>query len=886
MKPIHAKSAELVIKELGSHAQKGLVAQVVEERLREYGYNELREEERPRLLNIFFRQFKSSLVYVLVGAIVLSFLLGEYTESLIIAIILVINSVLGCLQEYKAEESLHALKKLSSRKARVLRDGVQLEINARELVPGDILLLQEGDHVPADARVFESVHIKTQESALTGESTSVEKTSQVLSEKAQLADQKNMVFSGTIVVSGHGSAVVCETGKTTELGKIAVLIKGTEERETPLQIKLNDLGKKIGIITLIITCIVVLSGVARGGFFFELLFAGVALAVAAIPEGLPAVVTISLAMGVQHMIKKRVLIRKLHAVETLGCTTVICTDKTGTLTCNEMTVKRLFVPGHSVEVTGEGYHSQGEFLHEGKKADLAIIELLLKMGVLNNNAVLDLQGSNHMGDPTETSLLVCAKKAGFDQNVLSKEAPRIDEIPFSSERKKMSTLHLIKNKKVLYTKGGVDVILHTCTSILDHGKVRKITPQDKKNIMKQNEAFASDALRVLACAYRPLAPKETFSERSESRLIFVGLQGMIDPPRPHVKDSIQRCKDAGIRVMMITGDHPLTAQAIGRQLGIGTRILTGVELEEEKNFDSVVEHIDIFARVNPEHKLKIVSALQKRGHVVAMTGDGVNDAPALKQSDIGVAMGMSGTEVAKEASDMIIMDDDFNSIVYAVEKGRGIYDNITKFVNFLLACNLGEVFVIFVGMLIGFKDPAGFFIVPLLAIQLLWINLLTDGLPALALSFDSAAPDIMKRKPRTLKQKLLTHHMQYMIFIIAALVCAGTLFAFNRGLSENVTMARTMAFTALVLLEIVVVAVIRREYRVPLFSNGWLIIALLSSVALHLLVLYTPLQEFFKTTSLGLTHWVYLFAMTGVVMLFTVILMRIMRLIKKSEVHM
>ncbi len=856
----HAKSEEAVMQELQT-SKSGLSKKEIDKRIEKYGYNELVKKKGISPFKIFLNQFKSIVVYILIAATIISIALGEVLDSVVIILILILNGVFGFIQEYKAEKSIEALKKLASLKAIVIRDGKEHEIDSKDLVPGDIIVLEEGSRVPADARLIEIVRLQTQEASLTGESTPVTKILNVLDEKIQIADMKNMVFSGTEVTFGRGKAIVVETGMKTQIGKIATLIQEQPAKITPLQKKLNNLGKWMGIATIGICIIVFLAGVLKGGDFMEIFITSVALAVAAIPEGLPAVVTISLALGVQRMIKRNALVRKLPSVETLGCTTVICSDKTGTLTKNEMTVKKLFVDNKEFDVTGTGYTIEGEFQQDGKKINPAHFEFLLRIGALCNNAVLE--NNKVIGDPTEGCLIVSAEKAGYKLNELHEKYPRVDEIPFSSQRKMMSTIHEVNRKRFMYTKGAPDIILNHCSKILENNVLVKLTPAKKKEILKMNEKFAKSALRVLGFAYKE--GKNT----TEKDLIFVGLQAMIDPPRMTVKDSIKKCQDAGIKVIMITGDHVDTARAIATELGMGEGAMTGDDIRNTKDLTKVVENVSVYARVNPEDKLRIVDALKRIGHIVAMTGDGVNDAPALKKSNIGIAMGITGTDVAKEASDMVLTDDHFNSIVNAVEEGRGIYDNIKKFVNYLLSCNLGEVLVLFVAMLIGFTDANGAAILPLVAIQILWINLVTDGFPALALGVDPIAAKIMEKKPRDPHENVINANMIANIVVTGVLICIFTLFLFRYGLKTDVATAQTMAFTSLVVFEVARVYIIRSQYNIGPFSNPWLILALCVSLGLQVLVIYTPfLNPIFRTTPIGLVAWLWIVG--AMVMLFII----------------
>ncbi len=876
-------------------SQKGLSEGEAQSRLEKYGRNAIVSKKKISPIILFLNQFRSFIIYILIGATAVSALIGEYIDSIVILVILLFNAVLGFIQEYKAEKSIEALKKMASLKAKAIRDNREVEVDATELVPGDIIMLETGDKVPADARLLEIKNLECNESSLTGESVPVKKEISLLNDGAPIADQKNMVFSGTVVTGGRGRAIVVQTGMKTQIGNIAKMIEGVEQEQTPLQERLDKLGRFLGYAVIGICIVVFLLGMLRNEEIVSLLLnvhsidglaaflvslkevfmTSVALAVAAIPEGLAAVVTVALALGVQRMVKRHALIRKLPAVETLGCTTVICTDKTGTLTRNEMTVRKLYFKGNVVDVTGAGYGYDGEFFIDGNKADPKDFAPLLKIGALNNDASVD--GSSVIGDPTEGSLIVSAAKSGLDKKGLEKLYPRIDEIAFDSERKRMSTLHKAKDKNLVYVKGAPDIVLDLCTRIYSEGKVRKISLKDKEKILEANKRFSSDALRVLAFAYK----EEPKAKITEDNLIFAGLQAMIDPPRMSAKEAVKKCRDAGIKVVMITGDHIVTAQAVGREIGITGKAITGQELEAIDNLDGVVEDISIYARVNPEHKMRIVEALKKKDHIVAMTGDGVNDAPALKNADIGVAMGITGTDVSKEASDMILTDDNFASIVDAVEEGRGIDDNIKKFVNYLLSSNMGEVLVIFVAMLIGFHY-AGAIVIPLLAVQLLWMNLVTDGLPALALGVDPIDKNIMKRPPRKSTDKIISKNMLLNITVIGIMLCAFTLYIFNIGLSQEVedpvAKARTMAFTSLVIFEIVRVYMIRSQYNAGVFSNKYLLAAIMSSILLQLMVVYLDFfNAIFETTPLALADWGYILGGAALMLLLGSILSPIIR---------
>jgi len=850
-------------------SEKGLSSEEAKKRIEEYGPNEIREKKKTSPIRIFFSQFNSFIVYILIAALAISIVIGEKIDAIVIAAILILNAIMGFIQEYKAEKAIEALKKMASLKAKVIRNGEHCKIDSSQLVPGDIILLETGDKAPADARLIEVINLETQEAALTGESLPVKKAIGVLDEKTPVADRYNMIFSSTVITKGRGKAIVIATGMNTEIGKIAEMIQATEEVLTPLQIKLKQLGKFLGIAVIAIAMIVFMVGLLNANLSpMEMFIASVALAVAAIPEGLPAVVTISLAFGVQRMVKRNALIRKLPSVETLGSTTVICSDKTGTLTCNEMTVKKIYANNQVIDVTGEGYSTHGVFHISKKVVNPKDFSDLLIIGALCNDS--NLEKDEKIGDPTEIALVVSAAKAGLKKEEFERERPRIDEIQFTSERKMMSTFNKVNNKKVVYTKGAPDIVLEKCDRILVNGEIKRLSLPEKKKILKINEEFAGNALRVLGFAYKE-------GDLNEKDLIFVGLQAMIDPPRPEVKDAIKKCKKAGIEVIMITGDHIATARAIAKELGIEGESIEGKDLEKIKNLEEHVERIKIYARVNPEHKTKIVDALRKKGHIIAMTGDGVNDAPALKKADIGVAMGITGTDVSKEAAHMILVDDNFASIVNAIEEGRAIFDNIKKFVNYLLSSNLGEILVIFSGIMLGFP-------LAITAIQILWINLVTDGLPALALGIDPISPGIMERKPRKKKEGIITKNTALNIVFIGILMSIACLALFANYYKADLKKAQTVVFTTLVVLEIVRLYMIRSEYKLGLFSNKYLVLAVISSIALQLAVLYTPLNQFFKTTPLGITEWAYIISATIAVFAVGMILMRITKKITKETI--
>ncbi|MBI1971118.1 calcium-transporting P-type ATPase, PMR1-type [Candidatus Woesearchaeota archaeon] len=847
----------------------GLSSDEAARRLQAYGKNEVQQKKGESALQLFFDQFKSPIVWILIGAVVISALEEEFIDAVVISLILILNAILGFVQEYKAEKTIEALQKLASFHARVVRDGKEMSIEAKDVVPGDIILLEVGEKIPADIRLFELVDMETQEGMLTGESMPVTKKLLLFPESTPIADQKNMAFAGTIIARGHGKGVVCRTGMDTEIGKIARLIQETESEPTPLQKKLKKLGTVLGIGTIVICAIIFFAGVLKGEDPAKFLIVAVALAVAAIPEGLPAIVTISLAIGVQRLAKHNVLLRKLPSGETLGCTTVICTDKTGTLTHNEMTIKRLWVDNTTITVSGSGYSLQGEF-----SATTPTLRRVLEIGALNNDA--KLSGNTILGDPTEGALLVSAAKNKIDYQLLNIKHKRVDEIPFTSERKRMVTVHCYESGNVVYVKGAVDVLLNLCTFIEINGKKEMLTRQKKQEILEKNELFAKDALRVLGFAYKKIKGNEK-KELYEKDLIFVGMQAMIDPPREEVKASIATCHKAGIRVVMITGDHIATAVAIAKEIGIDGRALGGHDIDTI-DLDSCVEDIRIYARVNPEHKLKIVEALKKKGHIVAMTGDGVNDAPALKRADIGVAMGLTGTDVTKEAADIILTDDNFTSIVRAIEVGRSIYDNIQKFVIYLLSSNMGEVLTLFLAILLGFPLPVA-------AIMLLWINLVTDGLPAIALGLEPEEKDIMNRPPRKPKSQIVSKTRGAYLLTLSCIMSGGTLLLFvwallQRGWvfgtelhqGEAYIYATTMAFTSLVMFQMFNVINCRSDhqsiFKLGLFSNMKLIGAIGVSILLHLSVVYGPLEKVFGTTALSLADWLLILLVTSSVVWF------------------
>ena len=796
-----------IARRLETNGKTGLSAASAAEKLEKHGPNELQEKKGRGPLAIFLSQFEGLIIWVLIAAALVSGFLKEWVDALAILAIVILNAILGLVQEYRAEKSLAALKKLAAPSSKVIRDGAPQLIPARELVPGDLVEIEAGDHIPADSRItWHTSNFAVQEASLTGESTPVNKTDLALEEKdIPLAERANIVYTGTSVVSGKARAFVVETGMQTELGRIAGLIQDIKKETTPLQRKLEQFGKLLIYLCFVLVAIVFGLEILRGGKLLDMFLTSVSLAVAAIPEGLPAVVTIALALGVQRMVRRHVLIRKLPSVETLGCATVICSDKTGTLTKNEMTVRAVWTSGAAFEVTGTGYEPAGEYRRDSQTVDPRNHPDLVKAltaGVLCNNAQLTVADgqTSVFGDPTEIAILSAAAKAGVWKGEEEDTFEMVEEIPFDSERKKMSIVRRAEQDLTAFTKGAPDLLLRDCSYILEGGAERPLTPDDRDRIMKANDGYSDQALRVLAIAFRNLdqEPHSYAAETIERDLTFAGLVAMIDPPRAEVREAMAKCRTSGIRTVMITGDHKNTAVAIARELGFyaeDSRALTGEDVDglDDTALDAAVEKVVVYARVSPEHKLRAVRAWRRKGQIVAMTGDGVNDAPAVKEADIGVAMGITGTDVTKEVSDMVITDDNFASIVAAVEEGRGIYDNIRKFIHYLLSCNLGEILVMFITALFGFP-------VPLLPIQLLWVNLVTDGLPALALGVDPVDPKIMERPPRKPDEPVITGARAWLIGLQGILITVCSLGAFLFVLlyeQEGIGRARTAALATL-----------------------------------------------------------------------------------------
>jgi len=906
----HSIPAEEAIETLNTNPHSGLTQAEAAARLEQYGRNELREEPRPGFLARLANQFKDMVVLLLIGASLVSALLGEWPEAIAIILIVILNAILGVVQEGRAEEALAALKKLSAPEARVVRGGHIIHVPEAEVVPGDIVLLEAGNYVPADVRLIDAINLRIDEASLTGESVPVEKDAERdLPAEAGLGDRKTMGYKSTIATYGRGKGVVIGTGMRTEIGKIAEMLQSVETEETPLQQRLNQLGRWLvygallicGIVFLVAFIRAVQGEAASMGLAsfssviselrsgnntlwlvlrdagIEAFLTAVALAVAAVPEGLPAIVTINLALGMRVMLERNALIRRLPAVETLGSASAICSDKTGTLTQNEMTAVKLFVPGAVVDVSGQGYTPDGKFHFNGttiEPADYPDLVNLLTGALLASDARLENSDESNagaeyriVGDPTEGALVVAAAKANLTQERLEMLYPRVDELPFDSSRKRMSTLHRDPDGGfTLFLKGAPDLVIELCTHYLDGGERKPLVEAMRERLLNVNRDMAQGALRVLAVAERSFdtRPAELSIDEHEQNLTFLGLVGMIDPARPEVRPAIERARRAGIKTVMVTGDYAETARAIARQIGLlheGGQVVTGRELEDmsDNELRERVEEVDVFARVSPEHKVRIVDAFRKRDYVVAMTGDGVNDAPALKRASIGVAMGITGTDVSKETADMVLTDDNYVSIVNAVEQGRIIYDNIRKFVYFLLSCNLAEIMVIFLGTLAGFPSP-------LTPIQLLWLNLLTDGAPALALGAEKGDPDIMDRPPRPTDEPIIDRTMRVGMLVQTIFITAVTLSGFviglqwGGGVETGIDEARSVAFVVLSFSELLRAYTTRSEYfsvfGLGVFSNKYMQYAVGVSIVLLLAVIYSPfLNPIFNTMPLGLRDW-------------------------------
>ncbi|MCS7096209.1 MAG: cation-translocating P-type ATPase [Nitrososphaerota archaeon] len=920
-KPWHSMVEDEILRELSSRRE-GLSSQEAIERLRKYGYNEITKVKRRTALQMFLDEFRDIFILLLIAATVFSAIIGywemlhggefmeSFADTITIGAIILLCAVTGFVQEYRAEKAIEALKKLAAPKARVIRDGKEMIIPAKEVVPGDILVLEEGDSIPADARLIEVVELKTNEAILTGESVPVNKELAVLPEDTHVSERKNMVFSATHVVYGRGKAVAVATGMNTEFGKIAGMVQTAEEEETPLQRKLDRFASKIAKIVIAV-CVIIFALEAfevimqmqfEPEGFIQAFMSSIALAISAVPEGLPAIVTIALALGAREFAKHNAIVRKLSAAESLGSVTVICSDKTGTITRGEMTVRTLYLAGKLVEVTGVGYEPKGEFRKGGEAVNPeADMKLLLQIGALCNNASLRRNDERNaweiFGDPTEGALVVAAAKAGLEKGELEKNFPRVGEIPFTSERKRMTTIHKTPEGDIVaYMKGAPEVVLERCNKILEDGKEKKLTDEKKKEILRINEELAGKALRLLGMAYRklPIVITKYDADIVEKDMVFVGLQGMIDPPREEAIEANKLCQKAGIKTVMITGDHKLTAVAVAKEVGIfkeGDVVLTGEELDKlnDKEFEGIVEKVTVYARVSPEHKLRIVNALKKKGHIVAMTGDGVNDAPAVKAADVGVAMGISGTDVTREAADLVLTDDNFATIVKAVEQGRVIYDNIRKYARFLLACNFDELLVIGTFAVLGGIFGSELFPLPLLPAMILWINLVTDGAPAVALATDPPDVDVMSRPPRRPEEGIL-HGMGAFIIASFLLQAAGTFLVFcleyyvwpshpwmlPDGTIDEVARrltyreATTTAFVQAAMFELFVVWNCRSEKRSvwrmgrKAFKNKFFVIADIASIALTLGITCIPTtQQLFHLTSLSITDLAYVMAVAS-----------------------
>lgn len=870
--PWHSKSVEETKRLLGANSD-GLSDEEASERLARYGPNELTERGAKPPLAILASQFTNVMVVVLIVAAIVSGLAGDMADTIVITIILIMNAVLGFVQEYRAEKAMAALKALAVPTVRVTRGGRVREISSRALVPGDILHLETGGQVGADARLVEAVNLRVEEAALTGESVPAEKhVDAVPQENAPLGDRQSMVFAGTSVIYGRGQAVVVNTGMQTELGRIATMIQSVGEKETPLQARLAYLGKWLAGLALGVCIVIFAVGILRGADPKEMFLAAVSLAVAAIPESLPAVITVALALGAQRLVRQRALIRKLPAVETLGCVTTICSDKTGTLTQNKMTVTGIYLDGVTIEVTGSGYEPRGDLRINGRALPEAApslassldltLDLTLKGLLLCNDSHLippDPESDEAwgiVGDPTEGALVVLAAKAGLDKRTVEESMPRIAEIPFDSDRKRMTTFHRRGDDVISFTKGAVDGTVGLCHSVLCDGQVREMTDSDRLRILAETDKLAAAGQRVLALAFRqwPTVPATPTVENAETDLVYLGLVSMIDPPRPEAANAVTTCVSAGIKPVLITGDHRLTAEAVAREIGIlrpGDQTVSGAELDaiDDKTLTERVANISVYSRVSPVHKMRVVEALQENGNIVAMTGDGVNDAPALKRADIGVAMGITGTDVSKEASEMVLADDNFATIVSAVSEGRAIYDNIRKFIRYMLTTNSAETLIVAGAVLSGLP-------LPLLAIHILWINLVTDGLPALALGFEPAERDVMRRSPRNPAESLFARGMWQHIVWAGIFMAAGTAAVFLWGLAtHSLAEARTMVFLTLSGFQVAHVMAIRSErestFTLGFLSNIHLAGAVTITMVAQFAVVYLPiLRPFFHTVPL------------------------------------
>ena len=867
------RSVQDVLQEFRISLDAGLNTEQVSENQKKYGWNQLKEANKKTFLSKVADQFKDFLILILLAASVVSFSIGEKTDAMIIVAIVIINAMLGLYQEGKAEKAIEALQKLAAPNANAIRNGAPISVPAEQLVPGDVVVLETGDIVPADLRLVESYNLQIEEASLTGESVASEKRAEdICEEDVSLADRKNMAYASTILTYGRGKGVVVSTGHDTEIGKIAEVIQGYEEESTPLQKKLARLGKQLGIIVLAVCVVVFVIGILQNLPMLDMFMTSVSLAVAAIPEGLPAIVTVVLSLGMGKMASKHAIVKKLPAVETLGTTTVICSDKTGTLTQNEMTVVKVFVDEHILDVEGEGYEADGRICHEKEEVDVETVptlERLLEITLLANDAKLKRLENGKlgvMGDPTEGALITLANKWDMYSKDYEEAHPRKNELPFDSDRKMMTTFHenIGENPVVSFTKGAPDVVLSRCSYWEKNNEIVELNEELREKISEVNQKFSKNALRVLALAYRSFEkmPEEITVDEIEKEMIFVGLVGMIDPARAEAKEAIKLCKHAGIIPVMITGDYKETAFAIGQQLGMVEDIsqaMMGTELEQynAEQMREIVKDKRVYARVSPEHKVKIVTALKENGNIVAMTGDGVNDALAIKKADIGIAMGITGTDVAKNTAEVILTDDNFASIVDAVQEGRIIYSNIKKFVSFLLSCNIGEILIVLVSILM--KLP-----VPLLPIQLLWLNLVTDSFPALALGVEKGDEDIMNQPPRDPQEPILDKKTSIRITVQSIAITIATIGAYQYGLhhftEHSLEGARTIAFVTLILAELLRSYSARSESHtvmsIGMFSNRALTLGTVFSLFMTLIVIYIPfMRTLFHTVFLGAEEW-------------------------------
>jgi P-type Ca2+ transporter type 2C len=871
----------------------GLTNEEAAKRLEEFGRNKIEEEGGTGWLKILIHQFINPLVFVLVVAAVVALVADKMIDTIVIGVVIIVNAAIGFFQEFRAEAAISALRKRAAPKADVLRcensdDCEQTSIPAEEVVPGEVILLESGDKVPADARLFEAKNLKLDESMLTGESVPVTKTIDPFEEELSLGDRTNLVFGGTIVTEGRGKAIVYATGQKSQMGKIATLIQETEKVKSPLQVQTNQLGKKLGFLAFLAGSLIFLMGFIRGYDLESLLLFSIAAVVSSIPEGLPAVMTITLAVGVNRMARRNAIIRRLPAVDTLGATTIISTDKTGTLTTNQMTVKEIFTAGDVIEVTGTGFDPEGDFLLDDEEIqvdDHKPLKEIMKVGVLCNDTSLVQQDEGDenkweiVGDPTEGALIVASRKAGFIKKELEEEYPRIDEIPFSSEKKFMATFHDTPEGEVMVcVKGAPETILERCSRIIQNDGEKELQSADKEKILEVNEEMAKDALRVLAVAYQYIGKDDIENsierlDNGKGELVFGGLIGMIDPPRPEVTEAIDRCKRAGVKVMMVTGDHKITGEAIARQVNIydeDQKVFTGQDLDKmsDDELDDVILETAVFARVSPDHKQRIVASLQRHGHVVAMTGDGVNDAPALKSAQIGVAMGITGTDVTKETAEMVLTDDNFASIVNAVEEGRVVFQNVRKVVQFLITTNVGEVLTLLGAI---WLLPTGQLIFT--PVQILWVNLVTDGILDITIALEPKEGDVMDEKPRKPETRIIDRGMFFQVIYVAIFMAIGTLWVYLSELnSGDAQRAQTMAFITIAMFQVFnsfnVRSRTRSLFQLGVFSNKYLIGAIFVSVSLLVLVTLVPLLQIaMDTVPLALRDWGLIVLVTSSVFL-------------------